>query len=95
MGSTKFLPPTLRSWPLGRRSGRFPPEPCLPPRSPFRIPLANSHKQSFSGPAQATALRAEHLRPDTATHTRRTPRNDIDAPQVNRPPHHRTEENPL
>lgn len=26
-------PPALRSWPLGRRSGRFLPWPCPPPRS--------------------------------------------------------------
>lgn len=41
-----------------RRSGRFPPLSYPPPRSPFMIPLGNSHKQSSSGHAQATAIRA-------------------------------------
>ena len=31
------MPPGLRLQPLGRRSGRFPPEPCPPPRSSFIV----------------------------------------------------------
>jgi hypothetical protein len=45
-GGTSLLPPTLRSWPLGRRSGRFPPLPYPPPRPSAMI---------ASAPPRATA----------------------------------------
>src|SRR5437016_3911051 len=34
----RHLVPPLRSWPLGRRSGRFPPLPYPPPRSKGIVP---------------------------------------------------------
>ena len=44
----KRLPPPLRSWPLGRRSGRFPPLPYPPPRPNTILHVSCAH-DDFGG----------------------------------------------